>query len=301
MTDHGRKPIRWANDLNTLLAAVAAATAQPRFPVRIADLAFEISRSRFPDSPIIAVEGRSLGDFEGALYPMPDRKGWAILYNKDVSPGRKRFTIAHEFGHYLMHRPLFPAGIQCSEESVTFRDGPGLEAEADEFAAYLLMPLDDFRGQLPADAVPSLDDLSATAERYGVSLIACILRWLGYTSRRSMLVVARDGFVLWAKPSKPAYKSGLFIRTRNASPYEIPANSLVGRHDLADLGREGVDHPVGVWFDEPCTELTLHSDRYDQSLALLHFPKSAPRFSIHEEPELDTFDRFSPKPRDRFE
>src|SRR5262245_43470607 len=193
MTDHGRKPIRWANDLNTILKAVAAATARPRFTVPVADLALEISRARFRDSPIRAIEGGSLGDFEGALYPMPDRKGWAILYNKDVSPGRKRFTIAHEFGHYLMHRPLFPGGIQCSEESVTFRDGLELEAEADEFAAYLLMPLDDFRSQLPADAVPSLDDLSGVAQRYGVSLIACILRWLEYTSGRSMLVVARDG------------------------------------------------------------------------------------------------------------
>jgi uncharacterized protein DUF955 len=223
MTDHGRKPIRWANDLNALLAAVAAATGQPRFPVSVADLALEISRSRFPDSPIIAVEGGSLGDFEGALYPVPDHKGWAILYNNEVSPGRRHFTIAHELGHYLMHRPLFPEGIQCSEESVTFRDGPELEAEADQFAAYLLMPFDDFRDLLPDDAVPSLDDLSAAAERYGVSLIACILRWLEYTSRRSMLVVARDGFVLWAKSSNAAFKSGLFIRTRNASPHETPA------------------------------------------------------------------------------
>ena len=300
MTDHGRKPKRWANELNTLLAAVAA-TGQPHFPVPVAELALEISRSRFPGSPIIAVEGGSLGDFEGALYPMPERKGWAILYNRDVSPGRKRFTIAHEFGHYLMHRQLFPEGIQCSEESVTFRGGPDFEAEADEFAAYLLMPLNDFRSQLPDDAVPSLDDLSAAAEQYGVSLIACILRWLEFTARRSMLVVAREGFVLWAKASEPAYKSGLFIRTRKASPYEIPTNSLVGRSDLADIGREGVDHPPGVWFDEPCTEITLHSDKYDQSLGLLHFPKSAPRFSIYEEPEQDTFDRFSPKPRDRFE
>lgn len=301
MTNHGRKPIRWAHDLNTLLAAVAAATGQPRFPVAVADLALEISRSRFPDSAVIAVEGGSLGDFEGALYPMPDRKGWAILYNKDVSPGRRRFTIAHEFGHYLMHRLLLPDGIRCSEESVTFRDGQELEAEADEFAGYLLMPFDDFRTQLPADAVPSLDELSVAAERYGVSLIACILRWLEYTSRRSMLVVARDGFVLWAKPSKPAFKSGLFIRTRKAPPYEIPANSLITRRDLADIGREGVDHPIGVWFDEPCTEITLHSDKYDQSLALLHFAKSPPRFTVDEEPEQDTFDRFSPKPRERFE
>ena len=301
MTDHGRKPIRWANELNTVLVAVAAATAQQHFPVRVADLALEISRKRFPDSPIVAVEGGSLGDFEGALYPMPDRKGWAILYNKDVSPGRKHFTIAHEFGHYLMHRPFFPEGIQCSEESVTFRDGPEFEAEADKFAAYLLMPFDDFRRQLPVDTVPSLDDLGAVAERYGVSLIACILRWLEYTSRRSMLVVARDGFALYANSSKPAYKSGLFIRTRKAPPYEIPSNSLVGRRDLAYIGREGVDHPAGVWFDEPCTEIALHSDKYDQSIALLHFSKSAPRFSIYEEPEQDAFDRFSPKPRDQFE
>jgi hypothetical protein len=298
MTDHGRKPKRWANDLNTVLAAVAAATGQPRFPVAVADLALEVSRSRFPDSPIIAVEGGSLGDFEGALYPVPDRKGWAILYNMDVSPGRRHFTIAHEFGHYLMHRPLCPEDIQCSEESVTFRNGLEPEAEADQFAAYLLMPFDDFRNQLADDAVPSLDDLSAAAERYGVSLIACTLRWLEHTSRRSMLVVARDGFVLWAKSSNPAYKSGLFIRTRKASPYEIPANALICR---PDIGREGVDHPAGVWFDEPCTEIALHSDKYDQSLALLHFPKSAPRFSIDEEPEEDTFDRFAAKPRDRFE
>jgi IrrE N-terminal-like domain len=269
--------------------------------VAVADLALEISRSRFPDSPIIAVEGGSLGDFEGALYPVPDRKGWAIIYNKDVSPGRRNFTVAHEFAHYLMHRPLFPEGIQCSEESVTFRDGPELEAEADRFAAYLLMPFDDFRNQLAKDAVPSLDDLSAAAKRYGVSLIACILRWLEYTSRRSMLVVARDGFVLWAKPSNPAYKSGLFIRTRKASPYEIPANSLIRQPDVIEIGRAAVDHPADVWFNEPCTEITLHSDKYDQSLALLHFPKSAPRFSVDEAPEEDTFDRFSQKLRGRFD
>ena len=154
---------------------------------------------------------------------------------------------------------------------------------------------------MPADHAPSLDALSAAAERYGVSLIASILRWLECTSRRSMLVVARDGFVLWAKPSKPAFKSGFFIRTRKAPPYETPMNSLVGRRDLADIGREGVHHPAGVWFDEPCTEVTLHSDKYDQSLALLHFPRSANRFSIQEEPEQETFDRFSPKPRGRFE
>jgi hypothetical protein len=115
-----------------------------------------------------------------------------------------------------------------------------------------------------------------------------------------MLVIAREGFVLWAKSSQPAFKSGLFIRTRNAPPFEVPSNSLVGRRDLSDIGREGIEYPAGVWLDEPCTEITLHSDTYDQSLALLHFPASAPRFSIREEHEQDAFDRFASRPRDRF-
>jgi hypothetical protein len=298
MTDHGRKPIRWANDLNTILAA---AMGEYRFPVPVERLAREYSGLRFKDAPIVAIDGRALGKFEGALYPVRGGKGWAILYNTDVSDGRRRFTIAHEFGHYLMHRSLFPKGLECSEEAVTFRNGDELEAEADTFAAYLLMPLDDFRRQIPADAEPTLDDLSAAAERYGVSLIACVLRWLEYTTRRSMLVISRDGFILWARASRPAFKSGLFIRTTNVAPVEVPVASLLGRADFADIGREGVDHPPGVWFNEDCTETTIHSDKYDQSLAILHFGRDTRTIrSFGEAEEPDAFDRFNPKPRDRF-
>ena len=122
-----------------------------------------------------------------------------------------------------MHRSLFPKGLECNEEAVTFR----LKAEADTFAAYLLMPLDDFRRQIPADADPTLDDLSAATERYGVSLIACVLRWLEYTTRRSMLVISRDGIILWARASEPAFMSGLFIRSKNVAPVAVPSASLL--------------------------------------------------------------------------
>ncbi len=298
MTDHGRKPIRWANDLNTILAA---AVGEARFPVPVEQLAREYSNLRFKDAPIVAIDGKELGNFEGALYPVKEGKAWAILYNTDVSEGRRRFTIAHEFGHYLMHRALFPKGLECSEEAVTFRNGDELEAEADTFAAYLLMPLDDFRRQISADAEPTLEDLSAVAERYGVSLIACILRWLEYTTRRSMLVISRDGFILWARASGPAFKSGLFIRTKNVAPVEVPSASLLGRADFADIGRDGVDHPPGVWFKEECTEITIHSDKYDQSLAILHFGRANGSLHGFGDPKgFDMVDYLGPKPRDRF-
>jgi hypothetical protein len=62
--------------------------------------------------------------------------------------------------------------------------------------------------------------------------------------------------------------------------------------------REGVEHPP---VREDCTEITIHSDKYDQSLAILHFgrdTRTCESFGEAEEP--DAFDRFNPKPRDRF-
>lgn len=299
MSDHGRKPVRWANDLQAILAAVFG---EGRFPVPIEDVAAEYSRKRFPGDPVVAIEGRELGTFEGALYPVQERKGWAIIYNTAVSEGRRRFTIAHEFGHYLMHRKELPEeGLECSEQAITFRDGLDLEQEADAFAAYLLMPFDDFRRQLPADIAPDLDTLSTLATRYGVSLISCIIRWLEYTERRSMIVVSRDGFVLWSKSSQSALRTGLFFRTRRGPTTEVPSASLVHRRDFSDIARDGVQHPAGVWFSEECTEITVHSDKYDQVITVLHFGRAPSRNFAHDEPEdFDTFDQFNRRERNRF-
>ncbi|MGO9547872.1 MAG: ImmA/IrrE family metallo-endopeptidase [Rhodomicrobium sp.] len=299
MTDHGRRPHRWANDLNKILAA---AFRDDHFPVPVENIICEYSRLKFPASPVVAVEGRPLGTFEGALYPVHDGKAWAVIFNSAVSAGRRRFTIAHEFAHYLMHRTLLPEGIECGEDAVTFRNGNDLELEADTFAASLLMPLDDFRAQLHADDVPEMNDLCVLADRYGVSLISCVVRWLEYTNRRSMIVVSRDGFVLWAKASEPAFKSGRFIRTKGVPPVEVPAASLVDRRDIAEILRDGIDHPAGIWFDERCRQLSIFSDRYDQVISILHFDNNSARSNHFEEPpEEDTFDRFSPRVGNRFE
>jgi hypothetical protein len=167
---------------------------------------------------------------------------------------------------------------------------------------YLLMPLDDYRAHIAADVKPGIDDLGTIAERYGVSLISCILRWLEYTSRRSMLVVSREGFILWAASSKAALKTGRFYRPRSSSPIEVPAASLVGRQEFTSRARQGAAHAAGVWFDEDCEEITLRSDKYDQSITLLHFANAAPRSDYGEEEGVeDTFQRFAPPERERFE
>jgi len=52
--------------------------------------------------------------------PRPGRQeGWGIFYNSAIqSRGRVNFTLAHELGHYLLHRLAYPDGIRCGEQDV---------------------------------------------------------------------------------------------------------------------------------------------------------------------------------------
>lgn len=286
-------PVRWAIDLSVLLNTVLGTD---RFPVDVPTVAKEYSAQRYPDDPISLVIGRDLPTFDGALYRAPaGKKGWGIFFNSNIaSKGRINFTLAHEFGHYLMHRAAYPNGIRCGEQDVVRWDSEyeQIEHQANEFAANLLMPLDDYRRQIEAHARVDLDMISHCADRYRVSLIAALLRWLGYTTRRAVLVVSRDGFILWARSSDRALKTGAFFRT-SRGPIEIPAQSLAARQDMLVDGRAGINLPAGVWFREEVREMTIFADQYEFAVTLLLLSDEVRFVPIDEEPDEDVYDRMT--------
>jgi TolB-like protein len=148
-----------------------------------------------------------------------------------------------------------------------------------------------FRRQIDAGAKVDLDLISYCADRYRVSLIAAILRWLTYTSRRAVLVVSRDDFILWSRSSDAALKTGAFFRTSRA-PVEIPAASLAATQDQLADGRTGVLHGPGVWFDEEVREMTIFSEQYDFTVSLLLLEDRDRYIQLEPDPEEDTYDRF---------
>ncbi len=269
-----RSPTRWATDISAVLNAVRGAD---HFPISVTEVASELSKNWFPDDPLSLIQGENLPGFDGALLPRPPgKKGWGILYNNRItSKGRINFTLAHEFGHYLIHRLAFPEGMRCSQQDVVRWDSEykQVEHEANTFAAYLLMPLDDYRRQIDSRTVATFDLLSHCAERYEVSLVAATLRWLRYTERRAVLVVSRDGFILWARSSEAAFKSGIYIKT-SGLVVAVPDTSIAARPDAFAGARVGVNHPPGVWFAEPCREMSIVSENYDFTLSLIQL---APR------------------------
>jgi hypothetical protein len=61
--------------------------------------------------------------------------------------GRWRYTVAHELGHFLLHQDRMIGGRWIADTKETIREGDtaeltGMEREADQFAAELLMPAD---------------------------------------------------------------------------------------------------------------------------------------------------------------
>ncbi len=269
-------PERWAFKITNILNAVLG---PEHFPINVQEVAKEVSAQLFQDEPITKIEGITIPGFEGALFKDPaGKKGWAIFYNDGFkSRGRVNFTLAHEFGHYLIHRLKYPEGIQCQERDlIRWESELGqVEHQANKFAATLLMPLDDYRKQIPDHETISLDMMDFITERYGVSLLAALLRWIDYTSKRAVLVVSRSGFILWARSSKAALRTQAYFRTATSSPIEISSASLAARPSEfgAEAARLGLNHNSGVWFNEPCEEITVFADQYDFTISIIQLGK----------------------------
>jgi Zn-dependent peptidase ImmA (M78 family) len=279
-----KTPKAWANFLVRAWGS--------NFPVRVESIALEYSK-RFSD-PIAKIIKADVNTFEGALYHRPKNNHWFILYNPNIhEEGRINFTLGHEFGHYLNHREIIRAGqgsIECSQQAVLgvdIDDAHKMECEADEFASYLLMPMDDFRRQTDRQRM-TLDLLRHCKERYAVSFTAAARKWIEFTDQRAVLVIGIDEHVLWARSSDSAFKS--YIYYKKGAP--LPPASLAMQPGLSGAGcSTGIDLPAGVWGQEPVREMTIFADRYDLTISLLLFPKEAmPRAEIDEEPVSDTLD-----------
>lgn len=271
MTTDNKSPQKWAFQLTHILNAYA--NGHERFPVNVKAIAKDFSHHKYPDDPITKIKGAPLPRFDGGLFKAPaGKKGWGIIYNDSIqSKGRINYTLAHELGHYLLHRVAYPNGIECGEQDMVRWDSAfgKVEHEANVFAANLLMPLDDYRNQIAPNTVIDFDMIGHCADRYEVSFIAATLRWIEYTERRAVLVVSRDGFILWARSSKTAYRSGIYFKTSKSPPIPVPAISLASGRITSKNQRQGVELPPGTWFEEGCVETVIFSELYDFTISVL--------------------------------
>jgi IrrE N-terminal-like domain len=258
------------------------------FPVEPITIAQEYTRQRFKEEGITNVVVCERELVEGMLVRRAPQKYWTVLYASYPDlPGRERFTVAHELGHYLLHRGQAEE-FQCMTADVVDRVLKQRESEANEFASYLLMPIDDFREQVENQAF-SLDLLGHCASRYGTTFLASALKWIEFTPRLASLVVARDGFVLWSRSSPSAIAKRLMFR----SGRELPSAALIAEA-AGDLRPPPRKHSPGVWMPySEVTEYAVLSDRYELQIAVLLFEPTGDYVHLDEEAVPDLVDRIN--------
>jgi hypothetical protein len=113
---------------------------------------------------------------------LPDRgELWVNAVEAGQWPGRRRFTIGHELGHWCMHRGDHVATIYCRSSSVDppaeraeRPERPVPEQEADAFAAALLMPAELMRAHYAQcrETHPGSATFPELCRRFGASKAA---------------------------------------------------------------------------------------------------------------------------------
>lgn len=266
----------------------------------------DILRQMLPTTPygkdvreIKAPMALDVDSCEGMLVRNPnDTTEWGIFYNGKASPERRRFTIAHELGHFILHRGQ-QQSFNCDKESVYsgIDSIRAIEREADDFAGNLLMPGDLMREWISNQCI-DLHMLSAIAKRFQVSFEALCIRFIKFTTQRAILVYWDNGYVKYEWRSSSAVKTRARIR-RNGDPAEPLPDTLAGDNSV-EQEWDGMEMSAAIWCPEEAPHMKLREFKHsygahDRVLTLLLLESPEPRSwdrSWQDEANFDSYDKF---------
>lgn len=125
------------------------------------------------DNDELELISRPMGDCDGALEQISPNK-FRITINSNNPKARQRFTMAHEFAHYQLHRSEI--NNLPADDKILFRDEnkDPREYAANEYAAAFLMPKNVFldkldsilKGQFDANTLADIFNVSVAAVNF---------------------------------------------------------------------------------------------------------------------------------------
>jgi Zn-dependent peptidase ImmA (M78 family) len=151
---------------------------------------YRVNAPPVPIKDIVKQEGLSLigydlGDNVSGILVVENDKG-TIGYNPENSRVRQRFTIAHELGHFLLHKHAKNEVFVDKDFIVKYRSEKKYtpseikqEQEANTFAATLLMPKELLQAELAKKDYHDLSEtefIGAMAKVFDVSIPAMTYR-----------------------------------------------------------------------------------------------------------------------------
>ncbi len=222
-------------------------------------IAWRAGRLRIEEGGLEFAEGRIV---------VPGREGGTIRVKAGMNSGRRRFTIAHEIGHFLLHPR---EGLEKSDTSASFTvwKDASEEAEANIFAAELLMPEFLFKARCRGP-VPSLAVIDKLGADFQTSTMATAFQYVNYTNEQVALVVSEASQIRWFHRAKDFWPR---IRTGILQPHSAAGERLAGKD--GDTGKM-VRAPVYAWLadfendqERDIMEDSRNLDWYGRTVTLL--------------------------------
>ncbi len=229
-----------------LVTKILKAEPTLSIPVPIDELARQLDIDDIAD---LETEG-----FEGGLLTDEGRSSGIILVNKAARRGRRRFTIGHELGHFLIpaHKPIGSENFLCSREDMRRWAAKEqdryaqMEVQANQFAALILMPPPFLRLQMQRYRDPSLEQVVQIARHFDVSKEAAARAYAEYHDQEVAVVVVKDGKI------SRTYKKLGFPRIEPSYGQPIPRGSLFHRVKPTSGALTGVEEVAAeTWLDIP--------------------------------------------------
>jgi hypothetical protein len=214
-------------------------------PVAIEDLC---RRLDIEDIVPLDVEG-----FEGGLITDIERSKGIVLVREGAPIVRRRFTIGHELGHFLMpsHVPDAQGRFLCSREDMmrlTPKENDRrekMEIEANRFASLILMPPPALRKAIARERSPSLEQVIALAAEFDVSKDAMARAYADHHSENVAFVVVHEGKVLRTYRHRDRFP---FITVRSGQA--VPTGSLFHKPGHQRGAPSLIEsRPPGLWID----------------------------------------------------
>ena len=200
----------------------------------------------------VLFEEKSMNGADGRI--MFSKKNAIIVINSNIKDkNRRRFVIAHELGHFELHKNLERFYV-CDEKSfMDFHQKGSQEAEANNFAAELLMPTKIFQSLLKREpfSVQSIIELSCI---FTTSITSTAIKYTQYGNHPIAVFFAQNGIIKWCA------KSDDFICEYNRSKGEPLHNQSVAFDSLKT--KKIADKPQivmpYVWFKDFNISPTLY-------------------------------------------
>lgn len=160
----------------------------------------------------IIIKEEDIEGSEGRIL-MNENSGIITLDSKITHQAKRRFILAHELGHFELHRHI-NMGYSDNDESLNHyyqNNYAPEELEANEFAAELLMPSILFRGECEGKIFDH-KVIEYLSDRFAVSKTAAILKFVKDNNGNHpvFVVCCQDNKMKWFKKSHDWIHYSLF-------------------------------------------------------------------------------------------